>query len=88
MIALTTAQNLLRVIISEATDITKETRPSRACARRLLYGYRIKLIAALFFQKILFTPHQMQHRAPLGVRNLSYNFRISDDLYYRGVSSS
>jgi hypothetical protein len=33
MIALTTAQNLLRVIISEATDITKETRPSRACAR-------------------------------------------------------
>ncbi len=31
MSALTTAQNLLRVIISEATDITKETRPSRAC---------------------------------------------------------
>jgi hypothetical protein len=33
MSALTTAQNLLRVIISEATDITEETRPSRACAR-------------------------------------------------------
>jgi hypothetical protein len=30
MSALTTAQNLLRVITSEATDITKETRPSRA----------------------------------------------------------
>jgi hypothetical protein len=65
--ALTTAQNLLRVSILEATDITKETRPSRACARGLLYGYRFKLIAALFFQKILFTPHQMLHCAPLEV---------------------
>jgi len=43
MSALTTAQNLLRVSIPEATDITKETRPSRACARWLLYGYRFKL---------------------------------------------
>jgi len=33
MAALTTAQSLLRVIIPEATDITKETRPSRACSR-------------------------------------------------------
>jgi len=33
MIALTTAQNLLRVGIPETTDIIKETRPSRACAR-------------------------------------------------------
>ncbi len=32
MSALTTAQILLRVIISEATDITKETGLSRACA--------------------------------------------------------
>ncbi len=120
MSALTTAQNLLRVNISEATDITrplkntpfrpisvsgsnfnprntqcipvvkifaflelkrnwtffkglitKETRPSRACARWLLYGYRFKLVASLFFQKILFTLHQMRNRAPLGVRNLS-----------------
>ncbi len=31
MSALATAQNLLRVSIPEATDITKETRPSRAC---------------------------------------------------------
>jgi len=38
MSALTTAQNLLRVSISEATDITKETRPSHACVRWLLYG--------------------------------------------------
>jgi len=43
MSALTTAQNLLRVSIPEATDITKETRSSRACARWLLYGYRFKL---------------------------------------------
>jgi len=71
MSPLTTAQNLLRVIISEATDITKETRPSRACARWLLYGYRFTSVASLFFQKILFTPHQMRHRALLGVRNLS-----------------
>jgi len=33
MSALTTAQNLLSVIISEATDIKKETRPSRAKGR-------------------------------------------------------
>ncbi len=32
MSALTTVQNLLRVIISEATDIAKENRPSRAQA--------------------------------------------------------
>ena len=79
MIALTTAQNLLRVSIPEATDITKETRPSRACARRLPYGFRLTTAASLFFQKILFTPHQMRDRALLGVRNLSIYFKVVDE---------
>jgi len=43
MSTLTTAQNLIRVSIPEATDITKETRPSCACVRWLLYVYRFKL---------------------------------------------
>ncbi len=76
MIALTTAQNLLRVSIPEAADITKETRPSRACARRLLYGFRFKLIAAMFFQKNLFTQHQMRHRAPSGDAKLESNRKL------------
>jgi len=76
MSALTTAQNLLKVSISEATDIMKETRPSRACARSLLYGYRFKLIATLFFLKKLFTPHQMRHGVPLGMRNLSNVYAV------------
>ena len=58
---------LFKSIISEATVITKKSKPSRACAQSLLYGYRFKLIAPSFFQKILFTPHQMRHCAPLGM---------------------
>ncbi|KKK48523.1 hypothetical protein LCGC14_3144250, partial [marine sediment metagenome] len=63
----------------EATDITKKSKPSRARARRLPYGFRFTTAASLFFQKILFTPHQMRDRALLGVRNLSIYFKVVDE---------
>ena len=56
MSALTTAQNFLRVSIPEATDVTKATRPSHACARRLPCGFRFTTVALLFFQKFFIYP--------------------------------
>jgi hypothetical protein len=73
--ALTTAQNFLRIIISEATDITKKSKPSRACARRLPYGFRFTTAASLFFQKNFIYPTPDAEPCPIWDAKLEYKMR-------------